>query len=64
MTDFLTIKPTEPPSSWEVFDICPKCGTGEKEPCYNLRRSTPKNLVSAKNPHRGRHFLDKTDKAP
>lgn len=45
--------------SWEVFDMCKTCGTGPKEPCYNLKKSTSKNLVKNTTHHAGRNRLPK-----
>jgi hypothetical protein len=43
--------------SWEVFDECDTCCTGPKQPCYNLKKSTSKNLIPSTVPHPGRKRL-------
>lgn len=48
---------TIPESSWEVFDECDTCCTPAKGPCYNLKKSTSKNLIVNSTPHRGRKKL-------
>lgn len=48
-------------ASWEVFDMCNTCGTGAKEPCYNLKWSTSKNLIINNTVHHGRKMLTNVD---
>lgn len=48
-----------PETSWEVFEECPECGVGPEIPCSNLKTSTSRQIINAKNPHRLRRMKKK-----